>query len=234
MTHPHNYDAAEVAKFENQAHEWWNPKGGAAPLHHLNAPRVQFISDRISLAQKELIDIGCGGGILSESLARKGAIVTGLDASPKLIEIAKHHAQESHLSIHYEYTTAESYAEQNTGRFDIVTCMELLEHVPEPQSLIHAAAKLVKSGGLLFFSTLNRNLKSYLLAIVGAEYILRILPKNTHEYEKFIRPSELEEWLLKSNLSLLELAGLSYNPFTKEATINKDVSLNYIAMAVKQ
>lgn len=231
-----NSDPAEIAKFEKQAQDWWDRNGTAAPLHHLNPARLQFISDRTTLSQKKVLDIGCGGGILTESLAKKGALVTGIDASSMLIEVAKKHAIAENLptlSIHYECVMAEEYSLQNPESFDIVTCMELLEHVPDPKSLIAAAAKLVKPGGMLFFSTLNRNLKSYFFAILAAEYVLGILPKKTHEYEKFIRPSELQAWLLTSGLKLEELAGLNYNPFTKEAYVVKDISVNYLAYATR-
>ncbi len=228
-----NSDPAEIAKFEKEAAHWWDRNSAAGPLHHLNPARLQFITDCTSLTNKKVIDIGCGGGILTESLAKKGAVVTGIDASTMLIEVAKKHADTEKLSIHYESVTAEDFAEKHPEQFDIVTCMELLEHVPDPKSLIEAAARLTKPGGQLFFSTLNRNLKSYFFAILAAEYVLRILPKNTHEYEKLIRPSELQTWLQSSGLKLEELAGLSYNPLTKEAYINKNISINYLAAAKK-
>jgi 2-polyprenyl-6-hydroxyphenyl methylase / 3-demethylubiquinone-9 3-methyltransferase len=181
-----------------------------------------------------VLDIGCGGGILSESLAKKGALVTGIDASPQIIEMAKAHAKESELSIHYELCTAEEYAEKNAGTFDSVTCMELLEHVPDPELLIQAASTCLKPKGSIFFSTLNRNIKSYLFAILGAEYLLRLLPKHTHDYEKFIRPSELFNWCKKAGLTPQEFNGINYNPLTKKAHLSKDISVNYLLYAVKK
>lgn len=226
-----NYDEEEVKKFEAYSSEWWDKQGPFATLHHLNPTRLQFINDNTLLSGKRVIDIGCGAGILSESLAQRGAFVTGLDASASIIEVAKLHAESESLNIHYEFTTAEQYATQFPECFDVVVCMELLEHVPDPQSLIRACRTLLAPGGILFFSTLNRNLKSYLFAIVGAEYILGILPKNTHQYEKLIKPSELSDWLLEVNCSIKNISGLKYNPFTKEAYLDKDVSINYLIAA---
>lgn len=228
-----NLDQEEVAKFDNQAQVWWDKSGPFAPLHHLNPPRVQFITDRVIVQDKTILDIGCGGGLLTESLAKRGAVVTGIDASSQLIEVAKRHSKENLLSIEYFCTTAEEFVQKKSQQFDIITCMELLEHVPSPPSLIKAAADLLKPGGNLFISTLNRNLKSYMLAIVGAEYLLNILPKGTHQYEKFIKPSELSVWLQDNHLELEDLSGLHYSPFKKSAYLNKDVSVNYIAVATR-
>ena len=227
-----NLDPLELSKFEAMADHWWDPNGTSRLLHELNPIRLQFINDRCELDQKTIIDIGCGGGILSESLAKRGALVTGIDANAAVIEVAKHHATEQHLStLQYLTTTAEEYANLHPGRFDIVVCMELLEHVPSPISLIHACAKLVKSNGHLFFSTLNRTLKAYVFAILGAEYCLNLLPRATHDYEKFIRPSELEAWLRETGLTLQELSGIQYNPISRKAKLYPDVSINYIAYA---
>ena len=227
-----NSDVKEIAKFDLIANDWWDPKGKSRPLHDLNPTRLQFIADRVSLADKTVLDIGCGGGILSESMAARGAMVTGLDVAPSVLAVAKLHAAQNNIeNIHYVEASAEEFAETHAKHFDVVTCMELLEHVPDPESLIAAASKLVKPQGHLFFSTLNRNPKSYLLAILGAEYILNLLPRGTHEYAKFIRPSELAKWFTKSGIMLQDLAGIQYNPFTHTATLNDDVSVNYLVHA---
>lgn len=228
-----NLDKNELDHFESQAEKWWDPKGPMQPLHHLNPVRLQFITDRCLINSLNIVDIGCGGGILTESLAKRGANAVGIDASLKLINVAKLHAEQNNLKISYENILAESYAENNQNRFDIVTCMELIEHVPYPKSLIQACAKLLKPGGLVFFSTLNRTLKSYLAAIIGAEYLLRILPVGTHHYEKFIKPSELSEWFSECGLTLEDISGLHYNPLFKKAWLTQDVSVNYIVVARK-
>jgi 2-polyprenyl-6-hydroxyphenyl methylase/3-demethylubiquinone-9 3-methyltransferase len=229
---PPNLEPAELNKFDEMASHWWDPNGDCRLLHAINPIRLQFINDRCDLNQKTVIDIGCGGGILSESLAKREALVTGIDANVAVLEVAKFHAIAQNLSnLHYDHATAEEYATLHTGTFDIVTCMELLEHVPDPGSLIHACTKLVKPNGHLFFSTLNRTLKAYALAIVGAEYCLNLLPRATHQYEKFIRPAELDTWLKKTGLELQELAGIHYNPLTRTAKLSTDVSVNYIAYA---
>jgi 2-polyprenyl-6-hydroxyphenyl methylase/3-demethylubiquinone-9 3-methyltransferase len=234
-----NIEAAELDKFDAMAADWWDPKGKCKPLHALNPTRLQFIVDRCSLTQKSVLDIGCGGGILSESMYKRGACVTGIDASLSVVEVAKLHAmerdlRENNLILNYIHTTAEEYAEIHPNSFDIVTCMELLEHVPDPLSLIKAAATLVKPNGHLFFSTLNRTPKSYLVAVLGAEYLLKLLPRGTHQYEKFIRPAELEQWLRQARLRLRELAGLQYNPITHRTYLNTDVSVNYLAHVVRE
>jgi len=227
-----NIDQDEFEKFDKLAPHWWDMNGACKPLHDLNPARLQFITDHVFLSQKNVLDIGCGGGILSESMSKRGAFVTGIDISPALLEVAKLHALESDVQhCHYEESTAEEYTETHLEHFDVITCMELLEHVPDPLSLISACKKMIKPDGHLFFSTLNRTPKSYLLAIIGAEYILKILPKQTHLYEKFIRPSELEEALRKIGLELKTLSGLHYNPFTRKAKLNEDVSVNYLAYA---
>ncbi|HXH55050.1 MAG TPA: bifunctional 2-polyprenyl-6-hydroxyphenol methylase/3-demethylubiquinol 3-O-methyltransferase UbiG [Gammaproteobacteria bacterium] len=236
-----NLEATEIDKFDAMAADWWDPKGKCRPLHALNPTRLQFIVDRCPLLKKSVLDIGCGGGILSESMQKRGAYVTGIDATLSVLEVAKLHAIESNLyktdnnthTLNYIHTTAEEYAAIHPNSFDVVTCMELLEHVPDPLSLIKAAATLVKPGGYLFFSTLNRTPKSYLFAVLGAEYLLKLLPRGTHQYEKFIRPSELEQWLRQAELHLKELAGLQYNPLTHKTYLNNDVSINYLAHVEK-
>ena len=223
---------SELKKFETMAQEWWDPRGSCKPLHDLNPIRLQFITDRCEVKGAAVLDVGCGGGLLSERLAERGAFVTGIDATEALIHVAKTHAKQNEFDdIVYLHTTAEEYASQVQHRFDVITCMELLEHVPDPISLIKALATLVKPQGHLFFSTINRTLKAYFLAILGAEHCLKILPKGTHEYEKFIRPAELDKGLKAANLSLRDLAGLSYNPFTGRTQLTTDVEVNFLAYA---
>ena len=228
-----NVNDAEIAKFEQIASQWWDLTGDFKPLHQVNPLRVQFISQHISEQQSELfskkvIDVGCGGGILSESLAKLGANVTGIDMGTEPLNVAKLHALESGLTINYEKITAEDKALQAFESFDMVTCMEMLEHVPDPSLIIEACSKLVKPNGRVFFSTINRNPKSYFFAIVGAEYVLNLLPKGTHNYEKFIRPSEIDEWARLYDLSISSMIGMTYNPITKKYKLDDDVSVNYI------
>lgn len=232
-----NVDSIELNKFQQMAEDWWNPMGSCRPLHALNPTRLQFIDDRCHLFNKKVLDIGCGGGILSESMAKRGAIVTGIDAELSLIHVAKDHQKQNLSTAHnlsleqlkYIHTTAEIYAEDYSAEFDVITCLEMLEHVPDPVSIIKATAKLIKPQGHLFFSTLNRTPKSFLIAILGAEYVLKLLPRGTHQYQKFIRPSELEEVLRQCGLSLFELKGMDYNPFTHHTKLVPDVSVNYLA-----
>ena len=234
MENKESIDITEIAKFNAMAKEWWDPKGNSRPLHELNPIRLQFITDRCSLNGKTVLDIGCGGGILSESLAKQGAIVTGIDAAEEMTTIAQEHASQQTISpthLTYACTTAEAYAEQHPSSFDIITCMELIEHVPNPALLMQSIAILLKPNGQLFLSTLNRTFKSYLLAIVGAEYCFNLLPKGTHDYQKFIRPAELDIFLKQAGLSLQELSGLSYNPLTHFAKLTQDVSVNFLAYA---
>lgn len=230
---PENVDAAEVAKFEALAARWWDKSSEFKPLHDINPLRLQYIDDHANLAGKTVLDIGCGGGILAESMARRGARVTGIDMGGAPLKVAQLHALETGIDIQYEQISAEQYAEQHPGKFDVVTCMELLEHVPDPSSVIAASRALVKPGGNVFFSTLNRNPKSYLFAIVGAEYLLRLLPKGTHDYKNFIRPSELAGWCRQTQLTVRELIGMSYNPFNKQYRLSRDLDVNYIAYVVR-
>ncbi len=224
-----NIDPAEVAKFETSAMRWWDPNSEYKPLHDINPLRLDFIDARADLAGKQVVDVGCGGGILAESMAARGAQVTGIDMAGTALSVAKLHALESGVKVEYRQITAEEFAAEKAGQFDVVTCMELLEHVPDPASLIAACAALAKPGGHVFFSTLNRNPKAYALAVLGAEYLLKMLPKGTHDYAKFIRPAELARWCRHAGLRLDELAGLSYNPLSKHYRLGQDVSVNYLA-----
>lgn len=224
-----NVDPAELAKFDELSARWWDREGDFKPLHELNPLRLNYIDERVKLMGKSVLDVGCGGGILAEAMAKRGAIVTGIDMAKGSLTVARLHQLESGTKIDYRQITAEELALQEPGAYDIVTCMELLEHVPDPVSLVRACATLVKPDGHVFFSTINRNPKAYLLAIVGAEYILRLLPKGTHDYGKFIRPSELDAWARQARLELLGLAGVSYNPLTAKYTLGANVDVNYIA-----
>ncbi len=229
-----NVDNAEIAKFEALASRWWDKNSEFKPLHDINPLRANFIDQRSNVAHKRLIDVGCGGGILAESLAIRGAEVTGIDMGEAPLSVARLHALETGVTLSYEQITAEDKAAQMPGNFDVVTCMEMLEHVPDPSSVVNACAHLAKEGGDLYFSTINRNLKSYAFAILGAEYILKLLPKGTHEYSKFIRPSELALWLRSAGLELQEITGMTYNPLTKQYKLNaNDVSVNYLIHAKK-
>jgi 2-polyprenyl-6-hydroxyphenyl methylase/3-demethylubiquinone-9 3-methyltransferase len=223
-----NADPLEIQKFSELAHRWWDPTSEFRPLHEINPLRLEWINARAPLAGKNVIDIGCGGGILSESMARKGATVTGIDLSDKALKVADLHSLESGVSVRYEKIAAEDMAAREAGQFDVVTCMEMLEHVPDPAAIVLAAATLVKPGGKVFFSTLNRNPKSYLFAIVGAEYLLRMLPKGTHDYAKFITPSELSQYVRSAGLQVDGLKGLTYNPLTQFYALNQDTDVNYM------
>ena len=228
-----NVDQNEVSKFEELAHRWWDPNSEFKPLHDINPLRLDFIDRRAGIGGKAVLDVGCGGGILAESMAARGATVTGIDMGEAPLSVAKLHLLESGLEVDYQRTTAEEFAAKNPGRFDVVTCMEMLEHVPDPASVVRACAELVRPGGHLFFSTLNRNPKSFLFAIVGAEYVLNMLPRGTHDFGKFIRPSELESWTRAAGLEMPELAGMSFNPLFQSYSINRDLSVNYLAHCVK-
>ncbi len=229
-----NVDASEIAKFEVLAHRWWDKSSEFKPLHDINPLRANFIDKRSPVAEKKIIDVGCGGGILSEALAQRGAIVTGIDMGDAPLAVAELHALESQLEIEYQKITAEEIAEQREQQYDIVTCLEMLEHVPEPNKVVEACAKLCKPGGHLYFATINRNPKSYLFAILGAEHILGLLPKGTHDYEKLIKPSELHSWLRNANLLLQEATGMTYNPLSKKYKMNpNDLTVNYLLHVIK-
>jgi len=229
-----NVDTAEIAKFEALASRWWDKNSEFKPLHDINPLRANYIDQRSPVAQQKLIDVGCGGGILAESLAQRGAEVTGIDMGEAPLSVARLHALEVGVNLNYERITAEEKAQQSAGEFDIVTCMEMLEHVPDPSSVVKACADLVKVGGDVYFSTINRNPKSYAFAILGAEYLLKLIPKGTHEYGKFIRPSELAQWLRAAGLELQNITGMTYNPITKNYKLDaNDVSVNYLLHAKK-
>ncbi|MDO8650859.1 MAG: bifunctional 2-polyprenyl-6-hydroxyphenol methylase/3-demethylubiquinol 3-O-methyltransferase UbiG [Undibacterium sp.] len=228
-----NADPSEIQKFSDLAHHWWDPTSEFRPLHEINPLRLEWINNRVSLAGKNVIDIGCGGGILAESMAKKGAKVTGIDLSDKALKVADLHGLESGISVRYEKISAEEMANRETEQYDIVTCMEMLEHVPDPTSIVKACAKLVKPGGHVFFSTLNRNLKSYLFAVIGAEYLLQLLPKGTHDYAKFITPAELSQAIRNADLQIDGIKGLSYNPLTKIYSLNQDTSVNYMVACTR-
>ena len=223
-----NADPNELDKFSQLAHRWWDPESEFKPLHQINPLRLDWIDSHAIIAGKKVLDIGCGGGILSESMAVKGAEVTGIDLSSNALAVARLHLMESGNSVEYLEVSAEQLAEQSPASFDVVSCMEMLEHVPNPASTIAACAALVKPGGHVFFSTINRNLKAYLLAVIGAEYVLKMLPKGTHDYAKFIKPSELTRWSKSVGLEPSELIGLSYNPITQTYSLGRDTSVNYL------
>ena len=223
-----NADPHEIQKFSDLAHRWWDPTSEFRPLHDINPLRLEWINARAPLAGRNVIDIGCGGGILAESMAGKGAAVTGIDLSEKALKVADLHSLESGAQVRYRLIAAEDMAAQEAGRYDIVTCMEMLEHVPDPASIVRAAAGLVRPGGQVFFSTLNRNPKAYLYAVVGAEYLLRMLPKGTHDYARFITPAELSQFVRQAGLQLDGLKGLGYNPLTKLYTLNNNTDVNYM------
>jgi 2-polyprenyl-6-hydroxyphenyl methylase/3-demethylubiquinone-9 3-methyltransferase len=223
-----NVDAAEVAKFNALAARWWDPEGDFRPLHEINPLRLDWIRERTQLAGRRVVDIGCGGGILTESMAEAGATVTGIDMAEGPLTVARLHQLESGVAVDYQQSTAEALGQQRPGEFDVVTCLEMLEHVPEPYDVIHSCRTLVKPGGDVFFSTINRNPKSFVFAIVGAEYVLKLLPAGTHEYRKFIRPSELDGWARDAGLQLQSSIGLQYNPFTREYSLSGNLDVNYL------
>ncbi|HET9580461.1 MAG TPA: bifunctional 2-polyprenyl-6-hydroxyphenol methylase/3-demethylubiquinol 3-O-methyltransferase UbiG [Usitatibacter sp.] len=227
-----NYDSAELAKFSALAHRWWDPNSEFRPLHEINPLRLGHI-ERLTggLAGKRILDVGCGGGILAEAMAKSGATVTGIDLAEKPLKVAMLHRLESGTSVEYRHIAAETLAEESPESFDVVTCMEMLEHVPDPASVVRACARLVRPGGWVFFSTINRNPKSFVFAIVGAEYVLRLLPRGTHEFAKFIRPSELAGFCRGAALSVADLTGMTYNPFTKVYSLGRDVDVNYLVAA---
>ncbi|HEY6772660.1 MAG TPA: bifunctional 2-polyprenyl-6-hydroxyphenol methylase/3-demethylubiquinol 3-O-methyltransferase UbiG [Oxalicibacterium sp.] len=228
-----NADPLELKKFSDLAHQWWDPTSEFRPLHEINPLRLDWINSLAPLAGKKVVDIGCGGGILAESMAKKGADVTGIDLSEKALKVADLHSLESGVQVRYELIAAEDLAARESGSFDIVTCMEMLEHVPDPASIVAACARLAKPGGRIFFSTINRNPKSYLHAVIGAEYILRLLPKGTHDYAKFITPAELAQFTRQAGLTVDALKGMGFNPFTKIYSLNSDTSVNYLVACTK-
>jgi len=228
MAHETNVDPAELAKFNELAHRWWDPEGEFRPLHQINPLRLQWIAERAPLEGSTALDVGCGGGILAEAMAQRGASVTGIDLGEKALRIAGLHQLESGVQVRYESASAEEYAEAHGSAFDVVTCMELLEHVPEPASTVAACARLVKPGGRVIFSTINRNPKAYLFAVIGAEYVLKLLPKGTHDYARFIKPSELTRWCREAGLQPLEMTGLTYQPLTRKYRLGADCDVNYM------
>ena len=223
-----NVDAAEITKFSELAHRWWDPNSEFRPLHEINPLRLKWIDQQVPLAGKRVLDVGCGGGILTEAMAGLGAQVTGIDLSDKALKVAKLHLYESGRSVDYQMVAAEDFAAQHAGEFDVVTCMEMLEHVPKPASVVAACSRLVKPGGWVFFSTLNRNPKSYLFAIIGAEYILNLLPRGTHDWAKFIKPAELARMAREAGLDTQQLIGMTYNPLTKIYKLEADTDVNYL------
>jgi 2-polyprenyl-6-hydroxyphenyl methylase/3-demethylubiquinone-9 3-methyltransferase len=228
-----NADPAELEKFSQLAHRWWDPEGEFRPLHDINPLRLEWIDRHASLKGKSVLDVGCGGGILTEAMARCGATVTGIDLSEKALKVAELHLHESLQQVTYQMVGVEDFAGRHAGAFDVVTCMELLEHVPEPHSMVAACARLVRPGGQVFFSTINRNPKSYLFAVVGAEYVLGLLPKGTHDYARFIKPSELARWCRAAALRAEELIGMTYNPLTRVYRLGNDCDVNYLLRCVR-
>lgn len=228
-----NVDPAEIAKFEALASRWWDPNSEFKPLHDINPLRLDYIEQHSQLSSKTILDIGCGGGILTEGMVKRGATVTGIDMGKKPLEVAKLHLLETGLKVDYQQISSEDFAQLHSEKFDIITCMEMLEHVPDPASIIKSCFDLAKPGADIFFSTINRNPKSYLFAIVGAEYLLKLLPKGTHDYEKFIKPSQLEKWCQKNNLVVDDITGMQYNPFNKNYSLGNDIAVNYLMHAKK-
>ena len=228
-----NYDTAELNKFSELAHKWWDKTSEFKPLHDINPLRLNYVDQTVSLAGKTVLDVGCGGGILSESMAEKGAIVTGIDLGEKALKVAQLHSLETGVEINYRLVAVEQLAEEMPASFDVVTCLEMLEHVPDPSSIVQACAKLVKPGGHVFFSTINRNAKAYVFAVIGAEYVLNMLPKGTHDYAKFLKPSELASYVRNADLTLQHQIGMSYNPITKHYWLDDDISVNYMMHTVK-
>lgn len=229
-----NADQTEIEKFSALAHRWWDPSSEFKPLHAINPLRLDWIQKHAELTGKKVLDVGCGGGILTESMAKVGALAKGIDLSEKALKVADLHSLETGIQVQYEYISAENLANKEAGQYDVVTCMEMLEHVPDPLSIIQACTQLVKPGGKVFFSTLNRNPKSYILAIIGAEYILQMLPKGTHDYKKFIKPSELSKYLREAGLEMNEIIGLSYNPITQVYSLGRDTDVNYLVACTKK
>jgi 2-polyprenyl-6-hydroxyphenyl methylase/3-demethylubiquinone-9 3-methyltransferase len=228
--HEHsNVDAAEIARFQSAASRWWDPEGDMRPLHELNPVRLGYVERAGALRGRTVLDVGCGGGLLAEAMAVAGATVTALDLASELLEVARLHAMETGVHVDYRLETAEAHAQANAGRYDVVTCMEMLEHVPDPAAVVRALATLVRPGGHVFVSTINRNPRAWLQAVVAAEYVLRLLPRGTHAYDKFIRPSELASWARDGGLELVDIAGLEYDPFARSARLGNDARVNYLA-----
>ena len=223
-----NVDIQEIKKFNLLAHKWWDPTSEFKPLHEINPLRLNFIKSSVNIKGKKILDVGCGGGILSESLANEGADVTGIDQGDRVIKIAKLHAKESGIKVKYKHINIEDFYKNTDERFDVITCLEMLEHVPDPNSIINTCSKLLMPGGKIYFSTINKNLKAFLFAIIGAEYILNLLPKGTHEYKKFIKPSQLQTWANSNGLSFDSIIGMTYNPITQKYKLSQDTSVNYI------
>jgi 2-polyprenyl-6-hydroxyphenyl methylase/3-demethylubiquinone-9 3-methyltransferase len=229
-----NADPQELEKFSALAHRWWDPESEFKPLHQINPLRLEWIDRIAKLAGKSALDIGCGGGILAEAMARRGARVKGIDLSDKALKVAQLHLHESKLAVDYEAISAEDLAARSPGTYEVVTCMELLEHVPDPASTVRACAELARVGGRVFFSTINRNLKSYVLAVIGAEYVLKLLPKGTHDYAKFVKPSELARHCRDAGLSVREITGMSYNPLSRVYSLAPDTDVNYLLHCVRE
>jgi len=229
-----NADPQELAKFSELAHRWWDPESEFRPLHEINPLRLDWIDQLAAIKGKRVVDVGCGGGILAESMARRGAHVLGIDLADRPLKVAQLHAMEGSVAnLEYRSVAAEALAAEQTGQFDVVTCMEMLEHVPDPSSVIQACADMVKPGGWVFFSTLNRNPKAFLFAIVGAEYVLKLLPKGTHDYARFITPAELNRWIRDAGLDTFQMKGLEYNPLTRVYKLSADTSVNYLVACRK-
>ena len=232
MPHETNVDPAEIDKFQSIASRWWDRESEFKPLHDINPLRVDYIERQArGLSGKHIVDIGCGGGILTEALAQRGALMTGIDMAEQSLKVARLHLHESDLEIDYQLSTAEAFAEHNAARFDVVACLEMLEHVPDPAAIIDAAVRLLKPGGRLILSTLNRNPKSFALAIIGAEYVLGLIPRGTHQYRRFIKPSEMAAQLRANGMQVLDISGMSYNPLTHNYTLGRDIDVNYLMTA---
>jgi 2-polyprenyl-6-hydroxyphenyl methylase/3-demethylubiquinone-9 3-methyltransferase len=223
-----NFDPSEIARFQSAASRWWDPEGEMRPLHDLNPVRLEYVERAGPLAGRSVVDVGCGGGLLAEAMARKGARVVGLDLADDLLRVAQLHALEAGVNLEYRYESAEAHVAAHAGQYDVVTCMEMLEHVPDPSAVVEALARLARPGGHVFVSTLNRTPRAYLMAILGAEYVLRLLPPGTHTYHKFIRPSELTAWARDAGLEEADIAGLDYEPFSRHARLTDDAAVNYL------
>jgi len=233
MSSSANFDPQELAKFGELAHRWWDPHSEFKPLHDINPLRLGWIDQSVGLAGKRVLDVGCGGGLLSEGMAALGADVTGIDLGEKALAVARLHLLESGLSVDYKQVAAETLATEQAGQFDVVTCLEMLEHVPDPAATVTACARLVKPGGQVFFSTLNRNPRAYLFAVIGAEYLLRLLPRGTHDYAKFLRPAELARFARDAGLAVAEIIGMSYNPLSRTYKLGSDTRVNYLLRAIR-